>query len=118
MNVNPAEAGLCPRVALQRLAMAGLQLLLVIHHAAGSPAAPRYPVPTPQQLHYMDNELTMFMHFSICTFNDGCNGGQQNCGYDGKRQPWPASSFDPTDVDTEQWAQTALNLGAKQVHIH
>ena len=101
------------RQRLLREGMVGLQLLLCLHHAAGAPAT--YPMPTPQQLHYMDNELTMFMHFSICTFNDGCNGGQQNCGYDGQRQPWPASSFDPTDVDTEQWAQTALDLGAKQV---
>jgi hypothetical protein len=74
-----------------------------------------YPMPTPEQLHYMDSELTMFIHFSVCTFNEGCNGGQQNCGYERKRQPWPASSFDPTDVDTEQWAQTALDMGAKQV---
>ena len=55
------------------------------------------------------------MHFSICTFNDGCDGGQQNCGFQKKQQPWPASSFDPSDVDTEQWARTALDLGAKQV---
>lgn len=73
------------------------------------------PTPTAQQLHYMDNELTMFMHFSVCTFNDGCDGGQQNCGYQGKDQPYPASSFNPSDVDTEQWAHTALSLGARQV---
>ena len=29
------------------------------------------PTPSPQQLHYLENELTMFMHFSVCTFN-GC----------------------------------------------
>ena len=40
---------------------------------------PAMPTPTHQQLHYMENELTMFMHFSVCTFNDGCHGGQQNC---------------------------------------
>lgn len=40
---------------------------------------PAMPTPTPAQLHYMENELTMFMHFSVCTFNDGCHGGQQNC---------------------------------------
>ena len=83
--------------------------------AAAPSSPPPLPKPTAQQLHYMDSELTMFMHFSVCTFNDGCNGGQQNCGYDHRRQPWPAASFDPTGVDTEQWAQTALDLGAKQV---
>ena len=79
----------------------------------GATAALSLPKPSPQQLHYMDSELTMFMHFSICTFNKGCDGGQQNC--QKNHQPWPSSSFDPTDLDTEQWAQTALDLGAKQV---
>ena len=84
--------------------------------AAAADAQPSLlPMPTPQQLHYMDSELTMFMHFSVCTFNNGCDGGQQNCGYQHQRQPWPSSSFNPTDADTEQWAQTALDLGAKQV---
>ena len=82
---------------------------------ATATAPPPLPTPTSQQLHYMDSELTMFMHFSVCTFNNGCDGGQQNCGYNHTRQPWPAASFDPTGVDTEQWAQTALDLGAKQV---
>ena len=73
------------------------------------------PLPTPEQLHYLESELTMFMHFSVCTFNDGCNGGQQNCGYGGKSVPYPASTFNPTNVDTNQWAQVALGLNAKQV---
>ena len=55
----------------------------------------------------------MFMHFSVCTFNSGCDGGQQNCRKDGT--PWPASSFNPSNVDTDQWARVALGLGAKQV---
>lgn len=85
--------------------------------AAGSPASSDAPWPqgTPSQLHYLDNELSMFMHYSVCTYNNGCDGGQQNCAYEGKKQPWPASSFNPTSLDTEQWAQTALDLGAKQV---
>ena len=92
-----------------------MMVALIATASAAAAAAPPLPTPTPQQLHYMDSELTMFMHFSVCTFNDGCDGGQQNCGYHHERQPWPASSFDPTDVNTEQWAQTALDLGAKQV---
>jgi alpha-L-fucosidase len=82
------------------------------------PPTPPPPLPTgtAQQLHYLENELSMFIHFSICTFNDGCNGGQQNDVYQGKQgQPWPASTFNPTGLDTEQWARTALGLGAKQV---
>jgi alpha-L-fucosidase len=59
----------------------------------------------------------MFMHFSVCTFNSGCDGGQQNCRKDGNGvwAPYPASTFAPTDVDTDQWARVAQGLGAKQV---
>ena len=87
--------------------------------AAAAPAAAAgqlpLPLPSAEQLHYLDSELTMFMHFSVCTFNDGCDGGQQNCGYNGKRQPYPASTFDPTALDTDQWARVASDLGARQV---
>ena len=57
------------------------------------------------------------MHFSVCTFNAGCDGGQQNCrrGAGGAWEPYPASSFNPTNVDTRQWARVAQGLGAKQV---
>ena len=89
--------------------------VLLVALAISSAAAQPWPQGSPYQLSYLDNELSMFMHYSICTYNAGCNGGQQNCGYEGKKQPWPASSFDPTGLDTEQWAQTAIDLGAKQV---
>jgi alpha-L-fucosidase len=89
-------------------------LLLCLAHRF--PRACSYPAPSAEQLHLLDNELTMFMHFSVCTFNDGCDGGQQNCREsNGVWEPYPASSFDPTNVDTEQWAQVALGLGARQV---
>lgn len=74
-----------------------------------------WPQGSPSQLHYLDNELSMFMHYSICTYNEGCDGGQQNCAFEGKKQPWPASTFDPSGLDTDQWAETARDLGAKQV---
>lgn len=88
--------------------------LLACVAATGSSAQQTLPTPTPEQLHYMDSELTMFIHFSVCTFNDGCDGGQQNCGYDGQNQPYPASTFNPLGLDTDQWAQTAADMGAKQ----
>lgn len=78
------------------------------------PPVPALPTATAQQLHHLENELSMFIHFSVCTFNDGCAGGQQNDAYQGWH-PWPASTFNPTNIDTEQWARTALGLGARQV---
>ena len=57
----------------------------------------------------------MFIHFSVCTFNSGCDGGQQNCRkVDGAWQPYPAGSFNPAGLDTDQWARVAKGLGAKQ----
>ena len=89
-------------------------LLLATATAAGAQTA--YPLPTPEQLHYLDSSLTMFMHFSVCTFNNGCNGGQQNCRTEeNNTTPYPAASFNPTDVDTDQWARVAVGMGAKQV---
>jgi|EP01046_Picozoa_sp_COSAG06_P008571 alpha-L-fucosidase len=100
-----------PRPALLPL----LLLLLLLLEPAGAGAGVPWPQGSPSQLRYLDNELSMFMHYSICTYNDGCDGGQQDCNFEGKEQPWPASSFDPTGLDTEQWAETARDLGANQV---
>ena len=91
--------------------------MLALFLAILAAAALALPLPTAEQLHYMDSELSMFIHFSVCTFNNGCDGGQQNCrkSADGSWAPWPASSFNPTALDTDQWARVALGLGAKQV---
>lgn len=93
--------------------------LLLLSACALPSVSESMPSPTPEQLHYLENELSMFMHFSVCTFNDACSGGswgsQQNCGYGGSPVPYPAASFNPTDLSTDQWAQTAVDLGAKQV---
>ncbi len=91
-----------------------LQLMPLLRLAATARGVP-WPQGSTSQLQYLDNELSMFMHYSICTYNEGCNGGQQNCGFEGKEQPWPASTFDPAGLDTDQWAETARDLGARQV---
>jgi alpha-L-fucosidase len=85
--------------------------------ATAARAAAPLPLPTPsaEQLHLLDNALSMFIHFSVCTFNDGCDGGQQNCqGSGAASRPYPAASFNPSNVDTDQWARTAVAMGAKQ----
>ena len=45
--------------------------------AVQSSAVP-LPTGTPEQLHYLGNELSMFIHFSVCTFNRGCDGKSNN----------------------------------------
>ena len=70
------------------------------------------PLPSASQLRYMDLEVTMFLHFGICTFRDcdtprGCNGDS--------RVAFPASAFNPRLLDTDQWVRTAVSLGARQL---
>lgn len=78
--------------------------------AADSDTGSSLPRGTVQQCAYLENELTMFMHFGICTFTDACGGMGQNSPH-----PRSAEVFDPSALDTDQWARTALALGARQV---
>jgi alpha-L-fucosidase len=63
------------------------------------------PVPSQTQLDFLRNGPTQFMHFGMCTFH-GC---QQNSPYQ------PASSFNPTFADTDQWARVARSWGAARI---
>lgn len=70
--------------------------------ASGSPAR---ALPTAQQLVYQQRELSMFLHFSMCTFA-GCE--QAACHSD-----LPVL-FNPTTVNATQWVETAASLGAQE----
>jgi alpha-L-fucosidase len=83
-----------------------LSLALAALDAAG--AAPA--LPTAMQLEYQAREVSMFMHFSMCTF-----APQGGCEQDTACRKNPASLFDPTALNTTQWIQTAKALGAKEV---
>ena len=65
-------------------------------------------VPTAAQLSFQDQELSMFMHFGICTFA-AC---EHNTG-DVTR--YPPTLFNPTSLDTDQWARSAAAMGAKEI---
>ncbi len=58
-------------------------------------------IPTPQQLAWQEAELTMFLHFGVNTFTDREWG-------EGKEDP---GIFNPTDLDTRQWARVAKEAG-------
>jgi alpha-L-fucosidase len=66
---------------------------------------PNDVVPTPRQIAYQQMELIGFIHFSINTFTD------KEWGY-GDESP---ELFNPTALDTEQWAKTAHHAGMKQL---
>jgi len=58
--------------------------------------------PTQEQLAFHDLELGVFVHYSIDTYAErGSRPGQT-----------PASAFNPTDLDVEQWVLAAKDMGA------
>jgi alpha-L-fucosidase len=61
--------------------------------------------PTPYQLAWQNAGLGVFFHFGINTFH----------GKEWSDGSLPAGSFDPSDLDADQWARTAAGLGAKYV---
>ncbi|MGA7205025.1 MAG: alpha-L-fucosidase [Specibacter sp.] len=61
--------------------------------------------PSPAQLTWQKDGFGMFFHFGLNTFH----------GKEWSDGTLPASSFNPTALDAEQWVQTALDAGAKYV---
>ena len=83
---------------------AGAAAIWSIHPtlAAFAPQASR-PVPTRAQLEWQKDEIALFLHFGVNTFTDREWG-------DGKEDP---AIFNPTKLDTRQWARAAKAAGAK-----
>ncbi|MEM9326198.1 MAG: alpha-L-fucosidase [Bacteroidota bacterium] len=59
------------------------------------------PIPSPQQVAWQQMEFYMFVHFNMNTFNG------QEWGYGDT----PAQTFNPTQLDTRQWARIAKENG-------
>jgi alpha-L-fucosidase len=62
-------------------------------------------VPASRQIEWQEMEFTGFLHFSINTFTDREWGT-------GNEDP---SLFDPTELDTRQWAKICLQAGMRQL---
>ena len=81
-----------------------LSLLLLMMSCAHRPQR-SIPIPTPQQLEWQHLERYAFIHFGLNTFND------MEWGYGDT----PASTFNPTNLDCEQWVLTLKACGMKGV---
>ena len=68
-----------------------------------------FPVPSLKQSKIIDTELSIFLHFSMCTFV-GCEHNTESC-HNVSRH---ATCFRPTALDADQWVRTAAQAGATQ----
>ncbi len=72
---------------------------------AAQPPAPLGPVPSPAQLSWQEDELTMFTHFGMNTFT----GRGTGLGTEDPRL------FNPTNLDCRQWTRVAKETGFKGI---
>jgi alpha-L-fucosidase len=90
-----------PGPRLSWIVVAGLTIGVAAAAAAQDPPAPYGVTPAPRQLAWHQSEYYAFLHFGPNTFTDvewGTN------------QPLP-DVFNPTDLDTDQWAKTMRDAG-------
>ncbi len=72
--------------------------------SAEAAGAPRLALPSPAQAAWVDLEVGMLVHFAPNTWQDR--------EYDDRSTP--LSALDP-DIDTDQWVETAVGLGARYI---
>jgi alpha-L-fucosidase len=83
----------------------GMILVLLLLLGEAQSTSPLLPRPSVTQLDFMYKGMTQFMHFGMCTFHS-C---QQNSPH------YPASTFNPTFADTDQWVRVAKSWGAARI---
>jgi alpha-L-fucosidase len=102
MIFGSAQLGLASAVRWTASAsLAGMTRGLLGESAESTPRA----LPSTDQIAWQNLELGMFVHFAPNTW--------QNAESDNLTTPLPM--IDPKDLNTDQWAQTAVALGARYI---
>ncbi len=65
------------------------------------------PLPTPAQLEWADAELGVLIHYDIPVFSPGYEWREK---FD---KPLDSALFNPSELNTDQWLETAASMGAK-----
>lgn len=98
--------GKLPALAITASCGKGLLAGAALQEDTGTGATERALArPTPQQIAWQNLELGMFVHFAPNTWQDS--------EYD--KLSTPPSRIDPSRLDTGQWAETAVSMGARYV---
>jgi alpha-L-fucosidase len=82
-------------------AILGIARQALSESVASTPRA----LPSADQIAWQDLEVGMFVHFAPNTWQDA----------ESDELTTPLSAIDPKDLNTDQWAQTAISLGAKYI---
>ena len=99
---DPRESGRgLSRRAFVRVAATAAVAACVRTREESGPIANNRPRPTPSQVDWQRDELSMFLHFGVNTFSDREWG-------DGREDP---RSFAPASLDARQWARAARDAG-------
>jgi alpha-L-fucosidase len=91
------------RSLLRLLAFTVVAAVAPAASAKTPPPAPVAPVPSPEQVSWQEDELTMFVHFGMNTFTGRSTGL-------GNEDP---KLFNPTALDCMQWVRAAKEAGFK-----
>ena len=82
------------------------------------PIEPFGPIGTAQQLTWQDEEMALFVHFSINTYNQDVDDDKDEVSDiewgTGKENP---AIFNPTKLNTDEWSALAKEIGFKQIII-
>ena len=93
---------------IKRFCLLGSFLFLTMAcHSPVTPPTPFGATPNKAQLAWQEMEYYAFVHFNMNTFTD------KEWGYGDE----PATSFNPPELDTKQWARVAKEAGMKGIII-